>query len=668
MFDILVQWQDGSTNICSLFDFWFTKTVKVGISSKIGKITKVLSSQKVRVLWTDGSKGIYKPSELSWQNRDDFMNLKLQWAGDLQWEGTIIQINESREKFNPILHNRQAVQNKECTDECETESCSSCSSEDSFDCSSEDEHPLKTLSENQINKENHNFWSSQGDKLSEYPFQGERFLSSDVRDPIDYFEEYFDEEFVRTICENSNLYARFKDINSTFNLSQADFKIYMGVLFYMSLLGMNNTRRYWATYSRVNLVADQMSLSVFEKIRSYIHFVPPQTMTSTSDKFTKFRPILDQFNKVCSKIDKEEKCSVDENTIPYKGKKSKLRQYNPKKPKKWGLKLFMICTGEFGIIIGTQLYGGKGSITGKEGLLKSSQVVYDLARVLPDDKNFKIAYDNWFSSPLLFEKLQQRGIQSVATIQLSRFRGLKFPDDRTLKQENRGKFIEYQGHSGATRIIAVKWYDNRPVHLASTYIGAKPATLVKRWCFNENKEIQIDCPALVPEYNSFMGQIDNIGRLMSLYRIKMETRKRFYLKIFYHFADLAVINSWLLYRRDFNDMMGLTAPLDLWAFKARVASSLCAIGHAAQTKSPGRPRLSAVDHDHLTKRKRGPTKPIPEKQIRMDNYNHWPIYAEKRGRCKFPNCTGSVYTKCEKCDTYLCLTSGKNCFKDFHTK
>ena len=99
----------------------------------------------------------------------------------------------------------------------------------------------------------------------------------------------------------------------------------------------------------------------------------------------------------------------------------------------------------------------------------------------------------------------------------------------------------------------------------------------------------------------------------------------------------AVINSWLLYRRDFNDMMGFTALLDL-----------------AQTKSPRRPQFSAVDHDHLAKRKRGPTHPILEKQIRLDNYNQWPIHAEKRGRCIFLISTGSVYTKCQKCDTYLC--------------
>ena len=102
---------------------------------------------------------------------------------------------------------------------------------------------------------------------------------------------------------------------------------------------------------------------------------------------------------------------------------------------------------------------------------------------------------------------------------------MPFLNDRTSKQENKGKFIEYQGSSGATKINAVKWHDNIEVHMASTYMGGAKPALAKRWCFNENKESQIDCPAFVTEYNYFMGQIDNI------YRIKMESRKRSYLKI-----------------------------------------------------------------------------------------------------------------------------------------
>ena len=382
------------------------------------------------------------------------------------------------------------------------------------------------------------------------------------------------------------------------------------------------------------------------------------------------KPVIDQFNSVAMTLEKEEFCSVDENTIPYKGRKSKLRQYNPKKPKKWGCKLYMICTGELGLIIGTNLYAGKQTSRGESAdceLPKSSQVVWDLAQVLDNDKNYKIAFDNWFSSPVLMHRLLQRGIQSICTFQINRFKGLTFPDDKEMKNLGRGTFFEKQGYYDTSLINAVKWYDNRPVYLASTYQNSQPACDVKRWDFTENIERDIKCPAIVPEYNRFMGQTDNIGRLLSLYRIKIDCRKRFNLKIFFHYCDLAVINSWLLYRRDSKECYGDEKTIDLWDFKSRVASSLCAT-NTEKKRTVGRPRFSEVEYGHLLKRKRGPVKPIPEKEIRSDNYAHWPIFVEKRGRCKFPDCKGLIQTQCEKCDTYLCFTKDKNCFKNFHVK
>ena len=79
------------------------------------------------------------------------------------------------------------------------------------------------------------------------------------------------------------------------------------------------------------------------------------------------------------------------------------------------------------------------------------------------------------------EKLQSRGIQSVATVQVKRFKELSFTPDNVMKKKMRGSFEVKYGSSGDTNIIAVKRFDNRPVHLASTYIGTEPTSLVKRW-------------------------------------------------------------------------------------------------------------------------------------------------------------------------------------------
>ena len=51
------------------------------------------------------------------------------------------------------------------------------------------------------------------------------------------------------------------------------------------------------------------------------------------DRYFKVRPMLAMLHDACLQTEPEEKMSVDEQMIPYKGKNS-LRQYLPKQPKK----------------------------------------------------------------------------------------------------------------------------------------------------------------------------------------------------------------------------------------------------------------------------------------------------------------------------------------------
>ena len=98
--------------------------------------------------------------------------------------------------------------------------------------------------------------------------------------------------------------------------------------------------------------------------------------------------------------------------------------------------------------------------------------------------------------------------------------------------------------------------------------------------------------------------------------------------------------------------------MDLFEFKAQIAASLTTY---SRKRKVGRPSYSAVEHEHLLKRKRGPAAPIPEKTVRHDGFNHMPEVLTDKGRCKLPNCTDIVRTKCTKCNVFLCLTSAKNC-------
>ncbi|KAJ0006377.1 hypothetical protein NQD34_013650 [Periophthalmus magnuspinnatus] len=65
----------------------------------------------------------------------------------------------------------------------------------------------------------------------------------------------------------------------------------------------------------------------------------------------------------------------------------------------------------------------------------------------------------------------------------------------------------------------------------------------------EKKYVTITQPNIVRKYNSKMGGVDMSDRMMSYYRMCVRMKK-WTICMMMHFIDLALVNSWLLYRRD----------------------------------------------------------------------------------------------------------------------
>jgi hypothetical protein len=74
-------------------------------------------------------------------------------------------------------------------------------------------------------------------------------------------------------------------------------------------------------------------------------------------------------------------------------------------------------------------------------------------------------------------------------------------------------------------IMVVKWFDNGPVHIASNFAGVQPMVIVGRWCPDEKKRKTIVCPRVVKAYNGGMCGVDFPNILISLYRIKVKSRR-----------------------------------------------------------------------------------------------------------------------------------------------
>lgn len=104
---------------------------------------------------------------------------------------------------------------------------------------------------------------------------------------------------------------------------------------------------------------------------------------------------LIQFRKVLDCVD-EQMCSTK--------LKHHFRQYMPKKPHKWGIKLFVLCDSN-GFAYRFEIYNGAGDIVvlpGTHDLGATSNVVVRLSRTIPDFVHHIIYFDNFYTSlPLL---------------------------------------------------------------------------------------------------------------------------------------------------------------------------------------------------------------------------------------------------------------------------
>lgn len=137
----------------------------------------------------------------------------------------------------------------------------------------------------------------------------------------------------------------------------------------------------------------------------------------TDDKFSKIRPMITHLQEKFRVIPMVQNLCIDEQLVPFKGTSS-LKQYMPKKPHKWGYKIYCLADDN-GIIYDFMPYVGRVNPVNKPGIpdLKASgNIVLHLCENIPNNKNHLLYFDNWFNSVPLQQHLAKRKIFCCGTV------------------------------------------------------------------------------------------------------------------------------------------------------------------------------------------------------------------------------------------------------------
>ena len=197
-----------------------------------------------------------------------------------------------------------------------------------------------------------------------------------------------------------------------------------------------------------------------------LHVVENTTYGATADeKFYKIRPVIKAIRNNCVKIESEKYQSVDEKIIPSKICQTKIQQYNPKKPKKWGFKNLVRAVAP-GFIYDFYLYAGKDEPNPDSGLQKYAQVVSRFCKDLPPSVGHKVFFNNWFPKLELTLHLKKEGLFAVVTIRANCLHNCPLTANKNLEKQGRGS-MDYQTDNNSG-VIITKWVGNSTMELTYT--------------------------------------------------------------------------------------------------------------------------------------------------------------------------------------------------------
>lgn len=476
-------------------------------------------------------------------------------------------------------------------------------------------------------------------KMASKMFNNEGYEESKVTaefSPVFFFEQYFSDDFIMIMVEQSMLYAKQKG-NLQFTVTAEEIKAFLAILILSGYVPLPRYRLFWDQGGDVHneVVSGLMSRNRFAEIMRFLHFADNNNLDK-ADKYAKIRPLFNHLNtEFLETFRKEEQLSVDESMVPYYGRHG-CKQFIRSKPIRFGYKLWCLNTN-LGYLVTLKPYQGKGHSEHSELGLGAS-VVLDLIAELPPGPKYKLYFDNFFTSPKLIDELSAKGFGATGTVRANRTENCPLLAIDKVKKQKRGTYDYRYDNTG--KFVMARWNDNSVVTMVSNVHGVNPITKAKRWSASAKEVIEIDQPSMIAQYNMQMGGTDRMDQNVGCYRISIRSKKWWW-PLFIHMIDVSLQNAFYLYKRSPSYTDG-----DFLSFKREIVEVYSKV-YGARKSQP-------------TRAIKVYSKLIPD-QIRTDGMNHIVQHVEKQRVCA--ECKKKANFICQKCNIAL---HPKACFADFH--
>ncbi|XP_045074426.1 piggyBac transposable element-derived protein 4-like, partial [Coregonus clupeaformis] len=434
--------------------------------------------------------------------------------------------------------------------------------------------------------------------------------------------------------------GRWKAMDST------DLRAYVGLLI---LAGVYRSRgeaasSLWDAESGRTIFRATMPLKVFHAYSRLLRFDDRQTRAERraaggGDKLAAVREVWDKWvERLPLLYNPGPDVTVDEQLVPFRGR-CPFRQYIPSKPAKYGIKTWVACDSKSSYAWKMQVYTGKATCGGPEKN-QGMRVVLDLTQGL---RGHNVTCDNFFTSYELARQLLTRNVTVVGTVRKNK---PELPQ-ALLASKDRLLFSSKFAFTSTTALVSYLAKKNKNVLLLSTL--HTEAHVSRR----QDKK-----PAIVLDYNSNKGGVDNLDKVIGTYSCRRMTA-RWPLVIFHNILDVSSYNAFVIWRelnptwmpgkrnkrRVFLEQLGKALVTPFIQRRARLprteasAALVKAVQRATYRDQPRRDHAPAAP-DHAAPPAQAPNPAQPSKRKRCQ------VCPTKKD-CK-------THTVCTRCNKYIC--------------
>lgn len=190
---------------------------------------------------------------------------------------------------------------------------------------------------------------------------------------LDYFQLFFSDELLKNISDETNRYAQEKIQKASplkphsqwqnyFDGSLSEMKVFIGVLMNMAINEKPTVKDYFSMdwLNMYPFFSDVFTRDRFLQIFRALHVCPPAPPGSSplATRAQKIKNIVDYIDlKSRDLYSPGENIAIDESTVGFKGRTT-LKMYNPQKPTKWGLRVYVLAESQTGYVSVIEPYFG----------------------------------------------------------------------------------------------------------------------------------------------------------------------------------------------------------------------------------------------------------------------------------------------------------------------